>query len=52
MPNPSFSVCMMAREKAEHWGYPDEPYDALLETYERGATSASISARNSSAYAV
>ena len=35
-------LILLAREKAEHWGYPDEPYDALLETYERGATSASI----------
>ncbi|MCH7225314.1 carboxypeptidase M32 [Haloferula sp. A504] len=32
----------LAREKAECWGYPDEPYDALLETYERGATTALI----------
>lgn len=34
----------LAREKAELWGYPDEPYDALLETYERGASTASLSA--------
>ncbi len=27
----------IAREKAEHWGYQDEPYDALLQCYERGA---------------
>jgi carboxypeptidase Taq len=27
----------IAREKAERWGYEDEPYDALLEGYERGA---------------
>jgi carboxypeptidase Taq len=26
----------LAREKAERWGYADEPYDALLHTYERG----------------
>jgi carboxypeptidase Taq len=30
----------IAREKADRWGYPDEPYDALLDTYERGATTA------------
>lgn len=29
-------------EKAELWGYENEPYDALVETYERGATAASI----------
>ncbi|WP_424312833.1 carboxypeptidase M32 [Haloferula sp.] len=33
----------LSREKAELWGYPDEAYDALIETYERGATTASIS---------
>jgi len=27
----------IAREKADHWGYQDEPYDALLSEYERGA---------------
>ncbi len=27
----------IAREKADHWGYEDEPYDALLAEYERGA---------------
>jgi carboxypeptidase Taq len=27
----------IAREKADHWGYEDEPYDALLSGYERGA---------------
>ncbi|BCX50356.1 carboxypeptidase M32 [Haloferula helveola] len=32
----------IAREKAELWGYADEPYDALLETYERGATTAKV----------
>ncbi len=32
----------LAREKAERWGYRDEPYDALLESYERGADTASI----------
>jgi len=32
----------VSREKAERWGYPDEPYDALLETYEPGTTSAAL----------
>ncbi|MEM9236013.1 MAG: carboxypeptidase M32 [Verrucomicrobiota bacterium] len=32
----------LAREKAELWGYADEPYDALLESYERGATTAQV----------
>jgi carboxypeptidase Taq len=27
----------IAREQAELWGYEEEPYDALLEEYERGA---------------
>lgn len=27
----------IAREKADRWGYEDEPYDALLADYERGA---------------
>jgi len=27
----------IAREQAEHWGYEDEPYDALLSEYERAA---------------
>lgn len=34
----------IAREKAELWGYEDEPYDALLENYERGAKTREISA--------
>ncbi len=33
----------IAREKAERWGYKGEAYDALLDTYERGATTAEIS---------
>ena len=33
----------IAREKAERWGYEAEAYDALLDTYERGATSVQIS---------
>lgn len=32
----------IAREKAERWEYGKEPYDALLDTYERGATAAGI----------
>ncbi len=31
------------REKAELWGYVDEPYDALLSCYERGCTTAQLS---------
>lgn len=34
----------IAREKAERWGYEKEPYDALLDTYERGATADGIAA--------
>lgn len=30
------TLLAIAREEAELWGYPDEPYDALLEGYERG----------------
>ncbi len=32
----------LAKEKAELWGYEDEPYDALLGCYERGAKTADI----------
>jgi carboxypeptidase Taq len=32
----------IAREKAELWGYPDEPYTALLCEYERGATTTEV----------
>ncbi|MCW1923432.1 carboxypeptidase M32 [Luteolibacter arcticus] len=32
----------IAREKADRWGYEAEAYDALLDTYERGSTSAGI----------
>ena len=32
----------IAKEKAELWGYEDEPYDALLGNYERGAKTADI----------
>jgi len=31
-----------AKEKAELWGYEDEPYDALLGCYERGAKTADV----------
>ena len=34
----------IAREKAERWGYPDEPYDALLDGYERRTSTAAVSA--------
>ena len=34
----------IAREKAERWGYPDEPYDALLDGYERNTSTAAVSA--------
>ncbi len=34
----------IAKEKAELWGYDDEIYTALLSTYERGATTTSVSA--------
>ena len=44
---PSFAphletLLAIAREKAERWGYEAEAYDALLDTYERGATAAGI----------
>ncbi len=32
----------IAREKAELWGYRDEPYDALLEGYERATSTAEV----------
>jgi carboxypeptidase Taq len=32
----------IAREKAERWGYEAEAYDALIDTYERGATAGGI----------
>lgn len=32
----------LAKEKAELWGYEDEAYDALVECYERGATTKDI----------
>ncbi len=33
----------IARRKAELWGYADEPYDALLHTYERGTRTREVS---------
>ena len=32
----------IAREKADLWGYTDEPYDALLEGFERGTRTAAV----------
>jgi len=32
----------IAREQADHWGYEDEPYDALLDEYERGAKTSEV----------
>ena len=32
----------IAREKAELWGYQDEPYDALLDGYERRTSTAAV----------
>ncbi len=32
----------IAREKADLWGYAHEPYDALLEDYERGTSTAAV----------
>ncbi len=34
----------IAREKADLWGYEGEPYDALLEKYERGTSTAAVAA--------
>ena len=34
----------IARQKADLWGYEDEPYDALLENYERGAKTSEVAA--------
>ncbi len=34
----------IAREKAELWGYQDEPYDALLDGYERRTSTAAVAA--------
>ncbi len=32
----------IAREKADLWGYQDEPYDALLDGYERATSTAAV----------
>lgn len=32
----------IARQKADHWGYQDEPYDALLSEFERGAVTKEV----------
>jgi carboxypeptidase Taq len=37
-------VVAMARRKAELWGFEDEPYDALLVNYERGACTREVAA--------
>jgi carboxypeptidase Taq len=34
----------IAREKADLWGHSGEPYDALLEGYERGTSTAAVAA--------
>lgn len=34
----------IARRKADLWGYADEPYDALLHTYERGTRTREVAA--------
>ncbi len=34
----------LTKKKAEYWGYANEPYDALLDSHERGANTAQISA--------
>ncbi len=34
----------IAREKADRWGYANEPYDALLEGYERNTSTAAVAA--------
>lgn len=34
----------IARKKADLWGYKNEPYDALLENYERGAKTSEVAA--------
>ena len=38
------TLLSIAREKAELWGYEDEPYDALLSTYERGSKTSEVAA--------
>ncbi len=36
-------MVLLSREHAERWGYADQPYDALLDRFERGATTRHIS---------
>lgn len=36
------TLLSIAREKADLWGYRDEPYDALLECYERATSTAAV----------
>ena len=36
------TLVAIAREKADLWGYADEPYDALLNVFERGARTAAV----------
>jgi carboxypeptidase Taq len=36
------TLLALAREKTELWGYPNEPYDALLEGYEHGISTANV----------
>jgi carboxypeptidase Taq len=38
------TLLAIAREKADRWGYADEPYDALLEGFERATSTASVAA--------
>lgn len=37
-------LIQIAREKADLWGYEGEPYDALLENYERATSTAAVAA--------
>ncbi len=36
------TLLQIAREKAELWGYANEPYDALLDGYERNTSTAAV----------
>lgn len=38
------TLLQIAREKADLWGYANEPYDALLEGFERGTSTAAVAA--------
>ena len=38
------AILRIARKKAALWGYPDEPYDALLAGYERGTRTREVAA--------